>query len=222
MVAGRNTASNREIYNQKIRPMLYRPQNNGADSPGEPVRLEPIKDSPEPVMSDNEDPRLQPQEELLLIEPESEPVPYPFDPDRLRVPNSTNYRCPNCDYILAGLTSRRCPECGEPFTIDDALMHGRESTIGMSELRTHVRRDTIKYWAGVLMLAAAFMGPNIRGGASFPSPPVSFRGWFMLIFMIPLMTFTTYIRQSGDYKWSDMLFIAGLVGLGVGIMLTVT
>src|SRR5262249_28335642 len=31
---------------------------------------------------------------------------------------------PNCDYNLAGLTTRRCPECGRDFTLTEALRHG--------------------------------------------------------------------------------------------------
>jgi hypothetical protein len=33
-------------------------------------------------------------------------------------------QCPNCRYSLQGLTEQRCPECGRPFTTDDAGIPG--------------------------------------------------------------------------------------------------
>lgn len=182
------------------------------------INLVPINDPP--VKRPAEDPRLELEDGPYSVEPEPEPPPPEIDSNRLSVPNSTNYRCANCDYILAGLTSRRCPECGEPFTINQALMHGLESSTELSVLHSAMRRDSVKFYAGVFMLIAAFMGPNIRGGASLPSTPMSFRGWSMLIFMFPLLFFTAYVRQSGDHKWSDMILIAGVIALTVGLLLT--
>jgi hypothetical protein len=186
---------------------------------GEPIKLEPIDDSPPSVVK-KEDDSWEPQSNPLTLAPET-PVhedPVLAEIEKFRVPNSTSYRCAHCDYILAGLTSRRCPECGEPFTIDEALLHGRESPPDMAILFAAVRRDTFKFYAGVFMLFAGFMAPNIRGGASFKTGPLSFRGLIMLIFMIPVLAFTTYFRQSGDVKWCDMIFIAGLIVLAGGII----
>lgn len=44
------------------------------------------------------------------------------------IPPEWNLRCCNCEYDLTGLTVHRCPECGEPFDIDDTLRANRRST----------------------------------------------------------------------------------------------
>lgn len=36
--------------------------------------------------------------------------------------------CPNCEYNLTSLTTRRCPECGDCFTIRDAIRAGHGET----------------------------------------------------------------------------------------------
>ncbi len=38
---------------------------------------------------------------------------------RLKLFDVDGPRCKNCEYLLIGLTTPRCPECGEPFSRDD-------------------------------------------------------------------------------------------------------
>lgn len=47
-------------------------------------------------------------------------------PDSGPVPANPPHCCPNCDYCLRGNTSRVCPECGQSFTLIEALRRGRE------------------------------------------------------------------------------------------------
>lgn len=44
-----------------------------------------------------------------------------FDPNTLPVPN-LGLLCKNCGYLLNGLMSFRCPECGRPFTLMEYLV----------------------------------------------------------------------------------------------------
>ena len=46
-----------------------------------------------------------------------------FDPDALPVPD-LGLRCKQCGYPLAGASGHYCPECGEPFTIDEYVPRG--------------------------------------------------------------------------------------------------
>jgi hypothetical protein len=187
----------------------------------QPIRLEPIEDPPPKVQEEVSE--WIPATEPLILAPETPTTSDPVldDLEQFRVPNSTNYRCAHCNYILAGLTSRRCPECGEPFTIDSAQMHGREPAPDMVNLISAVRRDTIKFYSGVGLLVAGFMIPNIAGGAFRTSGPMSFRGLVMLIIIFPAMMFTAYFRQSGDFKWCDLLLFAGLIIALFGTLLAV-
>ena len=94
------------------------------DSPKPALELEPLKVSHTPRHVE------QVNQGLGTIAPE---VPVPAHPLHL---------CPNCDYNLTGLRSRRCPECGEPFALPDARLRGFETTEDMKGL---IRSDR---WAG--------------------------------------------------------------------------
>jgi len=45
------------------------------------------------------------------------------------IPAAWNLRCEKCGYSLTGLTTRRCPECGENFRPRETWLAGRQKQI---------------------------------------------------------------------------------------------
>lgn len=129
--------------------------------------------------------------------------------------------CPNCDYILTGLTSRRCPECGEEFTILEARMRGIELSDGVRRL---VRSETIariKMYAGLVLIVLSVWFQNVGPGTATSVLGLAFtyRGWVMMIFMGPLWALTVLYKVAGDRQWNEAIWLAGLIAAGVSIFL---
>jgi hypothetical protein len=62
------------------------------------------------------------------------------------VPAGPQHLCPTCDYILTGLVSRRCPECGDPFTLDEAR---RRAVDRSPAIRRMHRAAQAQRWGGL-------------------------------------------------------------------------
>ncbi len=100
----------------------------------------------------------------------------------LPIPAYPVHLCPNCDYNLTGLTSRRCPECGEPFDLRDARY---QATRQMPGVRRFYRKATIDRWAGRIsgvLLTWAILMPNLEFSSGWPwvTLGTSADGWFIL------------------------------------------
>ena len=134
------------------------------------------------------------------------------------VPQIPEHRCPNCDYILAGLTSRRCPECGEPFTLLEARLRGLELSDGIRQAMHGERLDQIKKYTGLFLHLASISLQNILAGNW---AALSFRGALLLAFMVPLWLGVILLKNVRDWNWSQACWIAGVGAIIMGGILAV-
>ncbi|MEE8385032.1 MAG: hypothetical protein V3S01_03870 [Dehalococcoidia bacterium] len=138
------------------------------------------------------------------------------------VPASPLHLCPTCDYILTGLTSRRCPECGDPFTVDEAR---RRAVDQSPAIRRMHRAALANRWAGVLgaaLLVGAVLVLNL--GVERSPPWVRLRpsagGATMLVLAAVILLFALMAKSLFDSEWSHLLLIGGLVAaFGVLVLL---
>ena len=142
-------------------------------------------------------------------------TPPPHGPmvDTGPVPQKPEHRCPTCDYILAGLTSRRCPECGEPFTILEARMRGIEMSEGMQEAMQGDRVDQIKRYVGLVLMIFSVLLKNIMANGWSWMFYLSSRGFLMLIFMVPLWIGVISFKVIREEGWPYACWVAGLVAI---------
>ncbi len=83
----------------------------------------------------------------------------------LPVPQNPPHVCPACEYNLTGLTSRRCPECGTPFTLIEARRAARRNEPIEIEDRRAQRWQQAGLIAGWALMAAAIAAPMIASRA---------------------------------------------------------
>lgn len=136
-------------------------------------------------------------------------------PDRhLPIPEEDPpHRCLQCDYILTGLVSRRCPECGTPFKL--RAPH-RTPTIGGQD-RTAILSDRIAFRGGILLLIAGTVAPMISldGSDSF-SVPLRFLmvGCGMLILTVAF-AYKSFFQRT----WPEAMLLAGLSSVALATLL---
>lgn len=139
------------------------------------------------------------------------------DPALIPVPAVPLRTCSTCGYPLTGLLSRKCPECGTPFSI----AAGRNVTIiptSEVEDRRAVALDYVKSVLGLIVLGAGILAPWIGPGLTLTVA----RG--VLVSMVNLF----FLKHLADYKiassqaWSEFLFRAGLMTAALsGVVLLV-
>lgn len=137
------------------------------------------------------------------------------------IPQRPAHVCPNCDYNLTGLIARRCPECGEAFTVLEARMRGIELS---ESVQSFVRLEWIsqfKLYAGIALLAlsvwlANFYTGSVRGWLGLD---MSFRGVLMLSFLPALLFLAVVYKITRDRSWPDALWLAGLIAAGLSVFL---
>lgn len=180
------------------------PDSEGADRGGREGRggAESIElESFTPV----ETPRYLPQgQDPMLAGREDAPVSVPARPLHL---------CPACDYILTGLTSRRCPECGEPFTLGDARHWGFAKSPGMRRLYRAMSIDRAWGWVGVVLMALSFLVPNCIGlwSSGRPQRLISFPGAVMLSSITELLLAGWVINYAFGVPWRQILLVMGVI-----------
>ncbi len=141
-----------------------------------------------------------------LIPPGPQPVAPPSG--EVPVPESPRHFCPNCDYRLAGILSRVCPECGEPFSLDDA----RRRAMDMDDtpmMRTLRLRDLVEAGAGLAAMAfAVTLWADVMGAAF---------GWiFWTIAQVMLAFFAAlYAKLCLSVRWARSTLLAGLACLAL-------
>lgn len=79
----------------------------------------------------------------------------------LPVPEKPAHVCPACDYSLTGLTSRRCPECGTPFTLVEARRAGRRAHPTEVEDRRAQWWQHVAYAIGWTLIGGSVFAPTI-------------------------------------------------------------
>jgi len=132
------------------------------------------------------------------------------------IPAYPVHLCPNCDYNLTGLTSRICPECGQPFNVRDARYH---ATREVPEVRRYYRRVVIDRWLGrtaVVLLGWAIIMPNLKRSATVPwvTLGTTGRGWFILT-LTTIVVLWAWLGQA-VWDWSrPRVFLAAAAAVWV-------
>lgn len=133
------------------------------------------------------------------------------------VPEKLLHLCPTCDYILAGLTSRRCPECGAPFTLADARGRAIDASPGMRRFYHRLVVGRIAGRIGIGLMVAAFAVPNFIGFSQSSRWWISVNGWVML-FMIGQMLLAGWIlNYLFNVHWSRIQFAVGVAAAGIAL-----
>ncbi len=141
--------------------------------------------------------------------------------DHGEVPKRPPHICPNCDYDLRGLTSRRCPECGEEFTLLEARMRAIELSDGVRGALREETLDQIKVYGGLGLMVLSIWLQNMMPGslAGWFGVHATRQGWLMLIFMLPLWLATPIYKFLWDRTWPDAIGAAGVVAAAAGLIL---
>lgn len=144
--------------------------------------------------------------------------------DTYAVPGHPLHLCPNCDYNLTGLTSRRCPECGEPFTLHDARMRGIDTSEAVRGLRVRVRWGQARVGIGLALMALAFVAANsvrlsgVMGPTIGPLNRFTLPGVFILIVTGGLLMSIVFCKYYFELAWPNLILGIGVV---VAILATV-
>ncbi len=169
----------------------------GQASEGESIELEPFQpiETPRHVVQDGGEPYTRGQ---ILEGP---------------VPASPLHLCPTCDYILTGLSSGRCPECGESFTLDEARCRAIDKSPAVRRL---IRGSQAGRWGGILgaaFLVGAVLALNLRVGGAPPWVHLrpSAGGGTMSVLAAVILLFALMAKSLFDSEWSHLLLISGLV-----------
>ncbi|HVP13020.1 MAG TPA: hypothetical protein VMV94_17730 [Phycisphaerae bacterium] len=169
------------------------------EPPEGPIELEPLAIAP------------------IKIEREPWPVIFPPEPP---VPQDPLHACPNCDYNLTGLISRRCPECGQPFTLIDARSHGFDLSEDGREYRRWMQTDRAILLFGIALLAFGLSCPCIQrdlftGTLQFAP---SLKTWGVWIVIVPLLAFVSVVNLYYQRRWSVVLLLIGLLAAALGLV----
>ncbi|MBN2562566.1 MAG: hypothetical protein JXQ75_16700 [Phycisphaerae bacterium] len=139
------------------------------------------------------------------------------------VPEKPLHLCPTCDYNLTGLTSRRCPECGEPFTLGDARHRAIEKSPGMRSFYRAEKLDRFGGVIGLVLLAVAVALPNFAFSSTSPWVQIqsSYRSWIVVAFIMLLMLLALVGLSYLDATWSRMLLTMGVLAALVSVLITI-
>lgn len=156
----------------------------------------------------------QPKREydLTPLDPEADGVRIDSAPGGgFAVPFDPVYLCPNCGYNLAGLTHRRCPECGEVFNLRAARMAAEGGAWPFDRhdlrvLRNAKRRRTI----GLYLMAAGLGVPTWLA-----STPRDMLVLLMLLFA-PMAFLCWIVAYAIDLDWPSTILVWGLLAALLG------
>jgi len=140
--------------------------------------------------------------------------PLPGEANRGPVPAQPLHLCPTCDYNLTGLVSRRCPECGQPFTLREARMRNIEKSMDSVVYLHSLRYERHKQIAGMILILLSLWAANF-------DPSLGLRGWlglivsgkflFMLVLLTSLMIILMLVRFSQGLSITTSIWPVGLV-----------
>lgn len=205
------------------------PTNPRRPPKSQPIELQPLKDACEATGRAGENdpaPEIDPPFELapLAGEPNSTG---PRDIGKVEqasaayeapIPAHPLHVCPTCDYNLTGLTSRRCPECGEPFTLIDARRTAIDKSFGWStRLRMLPQWERARLLVGVALTVISILAVNVihlGAGRSL----VSFQGGLMVIALLPTLIWSGFLQDIMGWTPSDVALIVGVVMTGIGVL----
>jgi len=137
------------------------------------------------------------------------------------IPQRPEHICPQCDYNLTGLTSRRCPECGEPFTLLEARIRGIELSDGVQSVVRLEQLTRIKLYAGGGLIALSVWMQNVTSGglAGWLGLRLTQPGRLMLFFLLPLFVGAYVYKLAADRTWEETIWLTGLVAGCAGLAL---
>lgn len=139
-----------------------------------------------------------------------------IDPE-VPVPAHPLHLCPNCDYNLTGLRSRRCPECGESFSLGDARGRGFETSDEMKSLLISDRWAEVNKYLGITLIVASFITINwvrynpLTGLGLYKGGVFSFRGVLCFGFILSMLALGAIMRAFFEFRWASILLAIGLV-----------
>ncbi len=136
------------------------------------------------------------------------------------IPNKPQHICPACDYLLTGLTTRRCPECGECFTLRDARIRAMQLTADVQRLRRKALRGRWLLVVGIVMGVFGILWPwhSYQGTAPPSALALSPRGYWMLIVTTPVSIAALITKTLFGRKWWEVVFAWGIVLMLMGLL----
>lgn len=132
------------------------------------------------------------------------------------VPEEPLHLCPKCDYILTGLTSRRCPECGTPFTLLEARRHADRLSPAHKLDRRAVRWDQFSLYGGIALQVAGMTTPMIV----FRGKSTMLDFWIVCVaggILIIASLYKVYLQRT----WPEAMLLAGLASVTFAAVLVV-
>lgn len=141
------------------------------------------------------------------------------------VPEAPPHLCPYCDYILTGLTSRRCPECGEEFTLAEARRRWSELSEGTLIARRFIRHEKIALWVGLGMIVGGVVAPwfAYTPGFGLWGIVVNPRRGLIMLMLVPVLPASwLMLRVYFDVRWLHIVLATGVFMAVFGVMLALT
>ncbi len=137
------------------------------------------------------------------------------------IPENPPHNCPYCDYNLTGLTSRRCPECGEPFQVHEARWRGDELNRKGSFLQAALDAEKPLLIAGIVAGIIGIVLPyifDISAWKATAALSTRFNGppHFMVVATLPALVLVKYWRE---WRWATLYFIVGMALLLSGLFM---
>ncbi len=129
------------------------------------------------------------------------------------IPEKPLHVCPECDYILTGLTSRRCPECGTPFTLAKARQRAIELTPKGREDTQAIRAEQIMLYVGVGLLLLSTLGPIVWHGMG-----TTLGGFWLVSVNATIVVVACMMKGYFDLRWGSAILCAGLVTAGIAAL----
>lgn len=130
------------------------------------------------------------------------------------IPSVPLHICPICDHALAGLTSRRCPGCGKPFTLADARKRGGDKTEeGRQDYRA-IRARRIKFVCGAALLLGSYFGALNIGVKD-----IHVRTWVVSTILGTMLVTVLMYKVFFQRPWSHAFLVAGVLAVFLGSLI---
>lgn len=120
------------------------------------------------------------------------------------VPDSPLHLCPKCEYDLRGLLSRKCPECGTPFTLAGARRVGLQYLPETKTDLTVAQQEQTRQRIGLALFACALIVPFILS-------PTNWQLFFSMIRIVIILMFATMYKIWSQQAWHKIIFVAGII-----------
>ncbi len=150
------------------------------------------------------------------LKPDIEPAPaeaFALEAAGPAIPEFPEHRCPTCDYNLTGLTARRCPECGRAFTMREACVAYRPSTMDKGAVAWEIAQQPLVKLAGVVLVA---LGAFLVGSVGQSWGLDKLWCWWTVFFLAGLIPITALYKVHLDATWTRTIMSMACVAILVG------